>query len=61
MKNGKLHSVEIEQFPSIQPLRKINFEKKMKDLKAILYSKKNRVGIELHLIAKKPKSKESQR
>ena len=40
MKNWKLHSGEIEQFPSIQTLREINFEKKMKDLKATLYSEK---------------------
>ena len=41
MKNWKLHSVEIEQFPSIQTLHEINFEKKkMEGLKATLYSKK---------------------
>ena len=55
MKNWKLHSVEIEQFPSIQPLRKINFEKKMKDFKGNFVLRKNRVAIELHLIEKKPK------
>ena len=58
MKNWKLHSVEIEQFPSIQPLRKINFEKKNERLKGNFVLRKNRVGIELHLIAKKTKVKD---
>ena len=53
MKNWKLHSVKIEQFPSIQPLRKINFEKKNERLKGNFVLQKNRVGIERHLIAKK--------
>ena len=54
MKNWKLHSVEIEQFPSIQTLREINFEKNER-LKGNFVFRKNRVVIELHLIAKKPK------
>ena len=57
MKNWKLHSVEIEQFPSIQTLREINFEKNER-LKGNFVFRKNRVAIELHLIAKKTKIKE---
>ena len=52
--------MEIEQFPMIQPLHKINFEKKNERLKGNFVLRKNRVEIELHLIAKKPKSKKSQ-
>ena len=55
MKNWKLHSVEIEQFPSIQTLREINFEKRNERLKGNFVFRKNRVAIELHLIAKKTK------
>ena len=50
--------MEIEQFPSIQTLREINFEKKNEILKGNFVFQKNRVAIELHLIAKKTKIKE---
>ena len=35
--------MKIEQFPSIQPLRKINFEKKNERLKGNFVLRKNRV------------------
>ena len=46
--------LEIEQFPSIQTLREINFEKNER-LKGNFVFRKKRVAIELHLIAKKTK------